>query len=114
MLVEEKEVAKTLNDTKKMEENAQQTTAFLKSIAHTGRLLILCKLSEKPSDVGELEKSLGMHQAAVSKQLARLREEGLVKADRNGRFITYSIADVRARIIIDTLYDVFCSESHLQ
>ncbi len=111
MLVEKFRNDKTLNVAEKMMQNTHETTDFLKSIAHPGRLMILCKLAEKPASVGELEEFLNMQQAAVSKQLSRLRQEGLVKDERRGRSIIYSIGDVRARILIDTLYDIFCRES---
>ena len=91
-----------------MQENARRTTDFLKSLAHAGRLMILCRLIEGPATVGELEEMLAMRQSSVSKQLARLREEGLVSCQRDGRSISYSLADERARKIVSTLYDVFC------
>ena len=58
----------------KMLENATITTQFLKSLAHPARLVILCRLAEGGINVGELESRLDLPQAAVSKQLARLRE----------------------------------------
>ncbi len=95
----------------KMLENAEQTTDFLKSIAHAGRLMILCRLAEGPASVGELEKLLSIRQASVSKQLTRLKEEGLVDCKRNGRSIIYSLSDERARKLVNTLYELFCNPS---
>ncbi len=91
-----------------MQDNARRTTDFLKSLAHSGRLMILCRLVEGPATVGELEEMLSMRQSSVSKQLARLREEGLVDYQRDGRSISYSLADDRARKIVSMLYDLFC------
>jgi DNA-binding transcriptional ArsR family regulator len=51
---------------------------------------------------------LGVPQAAVSKQLARLREDGLVDFERTGRSIVYTLADDRIRRIIKALYAEFC------
>lgn len=95
-------------DATTMRENAQQTTEFLKSLAHTARLVILCRLTEGPATVTQLEEMLGMRQASVSQQLARLRREGLVDAKRDGRAISYSLTDDRARKIVTMLYDLFC------
>lgn len=92
----------------RMMENAERTTRFLKSLAHPSRLVILCRLCESGASVGELEAMLGVPQAAVSKQLARLREEGLVAYERSGRSIIYSLADDRIRRVVKTLYDEFC------
>jgi len=89
--------------------NAQRTTDFLKSIAHTGRLMILCRLAEGPATVSELEQMLDMRQSAVSKQLARLRQQGMVDFRRDGRSIYYDLSDERVRQIVVKLYDLFCS-----
>jgi len=94
-----------------MEMNANETTEFLKTLAHSGRLMILCRLAEGSASVGELENLLGIRQAAVSKQLSRLRDEGFVSYEREGRTIIYSLADERARKVIDVLYAVFCGNS---
>jgi len=92
-----------------MLENAERTTQFLKSLAHPSRLVILCRLAETGASVSELEAMLGVPQAAVSKQLARLREDGLVDFQRSGRSIVYSLADERIRRIIKALYAEFCT-----
>lgn len=91
-----------------MAENASRAADFLKSISHEQRLMILCHLATGEKSVGELEDRLGARQAAVSQQLARLREEGLVTARRDGKTIHYSLADERSRRIIGLLYELFC------
>jgi len=96
------------NRSSQMLENAQKTTDFLKSLAHTGRLMILCRLAEGPATVSELEEMLGMNQSSVSKQLARLRDDNMVDARRDGRSIFYSLSNDKARQIVGTLYDMFC------
>ena len=89
--------------------NARNATDFMKAIAHEGRLMILCRLSEGECSVAELEDLLGARQAAVSQQLARLRIEGLVDTRREGKSIYYFIADERARTLVVTLYGMFCA-----
>lgn len=88
--------------------NAARTSEFLKALSHPARLVILCKLAEAPLTVGELEAFLGMPQSAVSKQLARLREDDLVDTRRDGRSITYSLKGDHTRRIIGALYNEFC------
>lgn len=95
-------------DANRMLKSARQTTDFLKSIAHEGRLVILCRLVEGPATVSELERLLDVRQAAVSQQLARLRSEGLVNPVRDGRVIRYSIADDRVGQVVQLLHDLFC------
>jgi DNA-binding transcriptional ArsR family regulator len=95
-------------DARQMRESAHYAKDLLKSLAHEGRLAILCRLTEGPATVGELEEFLGVRQAAVSQQLARLRIEGLVEAERDGRTVRYSIADAKARRLVRVLYDIYC------
>lgn len=99
---------KTLED---MAERAGEASAFLKALAHEGRLMILCHLSQGERSVTELENLLSSRQAAVSQQLARLRLEGFVTARREGKAIYYSLADTRAEQLIGQLYEMFCSDS---
>jgi len=95
-------------DAARMLHNARRTGEFLKSLSHPVRLVILCRLSQGGASVGELETLLDVPQAAVSKQLARLRDDGLVNARREGRSVIYSLADTRTQRIVGTLYDEFC------
>ncbi|MEO0818803.1 MAG: metalloregulator ArsR/SmtB family transcription factor [Pseudomonadota bacterium] len=94
----------------RMMQNARNATDFLKALAHEGRLMILCHLAAGERSVTELEQLLSQRQAAVSQQLARLRLEGLVESRREGKTIYYSLADGRARRMIEIVYDMFCNE----
>lgn len=91
-----------------MVENAGEAAAFLKTLAHRGRLMILCHLSQGELSVSELETRLGQRQAAVSQQLARLRQEGLVSSRRDGKTVYYMLPEGKARLTISLLYDLFC------
>lgn len=93
-----------------MQQQSEKAAAFLKALAHEGRLLILCHLNTGEKSVTELERLLGQRQAAVSQQLARLRMEGLVKSRRDGKTIHYSIGDPRAARMIALMYEMFCAQ----
>ena len=90
---------------------AQAAAAFLKALAHEGRLMILCHLSTGEKSVGELEDLLQSRQAAVSQQLARLRLEGLVSCRREGKTIFYALQDPKAARLVATVYDMFCAQA---
>lgn len=92
-----------------MAEQAAEAAAFLKALAHEGRLLILCHLGQGEKSVTELENLLGSRQAAVSQQLARLRLEGLVTCRREGKAIYYALGDPRVQRTIGVLYEMFCN-----
>lgn len=92
-----------------MQPYARDAAALLKAMSHEGRLMTLCHLVAGERSVSDLEELLGARQAAVSQQLARLRQEGLVRARRDGKTIYYSIADERAARLMQLMYDMYCS-----
>lgn len=92
-----------------MAANALRASDFLKTLANSHRLLILCHLAEGDRSVGELERLLKLRQPTLSQQLARLREEALVETRRSGKMIYYRLASNDARRVIELLYDLFCA-----
>ncbi|MCC5956513.1 MAG: helix-turn-helix transcriptional regulator [Natronohydrobacter sp.] len=90
---------------------AQAASAFLKAMAHEGRLMILCHLSSGEKSVTELEQLLQSRQAAVSQQLARLRLEGIVSCRREGKTMYYALQDPKAARLIALVYDMFCADA---
>jgi ArsR family transcriptional regulator len=88
--------------------NAHEAAAFLKSLTHPHRLMILCLLDGQERSVSELEERLGLRQPTLSQQLAKLRAEGLVETRRSGKFIYYRLASREARELISVLFDLFC------
>lgn len=92
-----------------MAERAAEAARFLKTMAHEGRLMVLCHLGAGEKSVGALEDLLDMRQAAVSQMLARLRDEGLVQTRREGKTIFYSLKDRNTEELIALLYRQFCS-----
>ncbi len=91
-----------------MTSRATDAAAFLKGLAHEGRLMILCHLSSGEKSVTELERLLEQRQAAVSQQLARLRAEGMVISRRDGKVIFYAIQDPKVSRTVALVYDMFC------
>ncbi|WP_353330291.1 metalloregulator ArsR/SmtB family transcription factor [Phaeobacter sp. NW0010-22] len=93
-----------------MAARAAEAAAYLKTLAHEGRLMILCHLGTGEKSVTELENLLEIRQAAVSQMLARLRDEGLVTTRRDGKTIYYSLLDRNTEQVIGLLYRLFCEE----
>lgn len=94
-----------------LKESAANAAAYLKALAHEGRLMILCYLGAGERSVGELERLLELRQATVSQMLARLREEGLVTTRREGKTVFYALKDGKTTQIIEVLYAHFCNPS---
>ena len=87
---------------------AEEAASVMRALSNPSRLLILCQLVESERTVGELETALGLGQAYVSQQLARLREEGLVAATRQGRQMRYRLNYPRVTPVVQVLYAQFC------
>lgn len=88
---------------------ARTASGYLKALSNETRLIILCNLVGGPRTVSELEDRVGVRQANVSQHLARLKEDNLVRAERQGKSVAYSIADEDALQIMMVLYNKFCN-----
>ncbi len=90
--------------------SANEACTMLKALANEDRLLILCQLSEGSKNVGELETLLKIRQPTLSQQLTVLREEKLVKTERKGKYIFYSLKSMEAAKIMETLFELYCGD----
>ncbi|WP_200258921.1 ArsR/SmtB family transcription factor [Halorhodospira neutriphila] len=106
---EETTLQRTKPDPAEMDDKAHQAAAFLKTMANERRLMILCHLVHRERSVGELEGLLQMRQPALSQQLARLREEGVVATRRESRTIYYRLASAETESLLERLYELFCA-----
>jgi DNA-binding transcriptional ArsR family regulator len=94
-----------LND---MAEHASDAAGLMKALGNESRLMILCMLADEERSVGELNQSIPLSQSALSQQLARLRQQGIVKTRRESQTIYYSLAEGPADRIIHLLHDIYC------
>ena len=97
------------NDIAALHASASKACTLLKILANEDRLLILCELSKRTRNVGELEELLNIHQPTLSQQLTVLREESLVATERRGKYIYYSLASEDAVKIMQTLFSLYCT-----
>ena len=65
------------------------------ALADPTRLELLSLLSEGPRSVKELTEAAGQRQATISQHLAVMRQRGILRAERRGTQIHYSVADPR-------------------
>jgi DNA-binding transcriptional ArsR family regulator len=72
---------------------AGQVAETLQALATPSRLRILARLYDGPASVGEISEAVGMDGSAVSHQLRILRHLGLVRGERDGRRVNYSLHD---------------------
>jgi DNA-binding transcriptional ArsR family regulator len=87
---------------------------FCKALGDANRLLLIVELRDGGNTVGELAKAIGASQSLTSRHLAVLREKGLVRAERDGNFVRYSLVDRRILQAIELLLDVLAMELERQ
>ena len=74
---------------------------FFKNFGDATRIKILTALDKSPLCVCELSELLLMTDSAVSHQLKVLRDANLVRTQRRGKHIIYSLADAHVKDIIE-------------
>ena len=80
------------------------------ALADPSRILILYALNEKPRNVSDLAKELGLSQPTASRHLNVLRERGLVSAQREGQSLIHTITDQRVIQALDLLRAVLADK----
>ncbi|MCB2293507.1 metalloregulator ArsR/SmtB family transcription factor [Clostridium algoriphilum] len=82
-----------------------ETAELLKILAHPVRLCIIKGLLEEGScNVSHMQDCLEIPQSTLSQHLQKLRMAKLIKGERNGLEINYSICDERARELVEFLF----------
>jgi DNA-binding transcriptional ArsR family regulator len=66
---------------------------FFRALAHPIRIRILEILSRGGRTVQELQQALALEQPIVSQQLAVLRNQGIVTAEKQGLSVRYTLHD---------------------
>ena len=81
---------------------------LFKVFSDSTRMRIMYRLFDGPVNVGDIAESLDMSQSAISHQLRNLKENKLVKSERDGKSIMYSPLDEHVKIIINTGLEHIC------
>lgn len=75
--------------------------AVFKALANETRLRILAVLDDGECNVYELQACLELPQSTVANGLRRLRDGGLVKSRKKGKWTYYRVADVAVFELLD-------------
>jgi ArsR family transcriptional regulator len=81
-----------------------------KTFSDPKRLIIIDELRYGEKSVGDLAQALGISQAVVSRQLAILREKGVVTPRRQGTSIYYSLADPEIFEACDLVHEILLKQ----
>ena len=94
-------------DPQTMKPLADEATTLLKALSHPARLMICCQLRHGEMAVGELETTLDIKQPNLSRELAKLREDGLLETRRESKVIFYRLSDASR---LARMVDAICAE----
>jgi len=107
------DVVKSVMDQMPEEKVFDDAATFFKVMGDKTRFKILWSLDRAEMCVCDLAAALRMTKSAVSHQLRKLRENSLVKADRRGKMVFYTIADDHVHLMLKGCID-HATESHAQ
>ncbi len=80
---------------------------LLRALAAPVRIAIVLELRESDRCVHELVESLGVAQPLISQHLRVLKAAGVVRGERHGREVVYSLVDEHlAHIVVDAVTHV--------
>ncbi|MCL2054176.1 MAG: metalloregulator ArsR/SmtB family transcription factor [Oscillospiraceae bacterium] len=85
--------------------NFRKLANLYKMLADNTRLKLLWALSRESMCVCDLAVLLGMTKSAISHQLKSLRLMNLVKNDKQGKIVYYSLADKHVKDIFETGFE---------
>ena len=92
----------------KIERRCEEVSGLLRALSHPQRLMILGHLIKGSKTVSELQELCGLQQSQLSQFLVRMKLEGLISCERQGRFQCYSVADDRLIKLIGSIQKIFC------
>ena len=95
------DVVKKVKATFPEDEMIFELADFYKIFGDTTRVKILYALDKSELCVCDISALLGMSISAVSHQLRTLRESDLVRTERQGKVIYYSLADEHVKSILE-------------
>lgn len=93
------------------DESAERAAGFLRTVAHPGRLRIVCALMEGELSASQLARRARLPAPALSQQAAILHAEGLIGRRRVGRSVLYRLRAPEVKSLAKLLYRLFCKPS---
>ena len=81
-------------------DNIEHLSNMFDMLGDANRLLIVVNLLEGKKSVSEIVQLVGMSQSAVSHQLRILKDANILKREKVGKAVFYSIADNHVETIV--------------
>ena len=91
-------------DSRDLQQLANEASQLLKALSHPARLMICCQLRGGEMSVSDIEETLGIKQPNLSRELAKLRDDGIVTTRRESKVVIYRLTETtRAKAVVDAL-----------
>ena len=91
--------------------NLEAASSVMRALTHPIRLKLISFIDQnRKINVNKIYKALKMEQSVASQHLRILRDEKLVKAERKGKFIFYTVNYQRLETIINAIDRFLASE----
>jgi ArsR family transcriptional regulator len=84
--------------------------SFFQALAHPMRIAIVDALRDGEATVGQLCHHLNVEQAALSQQLAVLRQRNIVAGRKEGLNVHYSVRDATVFKLLDVAKQIFSNQ----
>ncbi len=94
------------------DETLNKMAEFFKVFGDITRLKIINMLEGNPLCVCAISTGLGMTKSAISHQLKKLREMNLVKAEKIGKEVWYSLSDEHIKKVFDITAEHILEDEH--
>lgn len=91
-------------------ERLDKAAFILKTMAHPTRLAVICMLDKNgPMTVNDLCEQTGCEQSLLSHHLSNMKVKGLLKAERDGQNIYYSLRETKLMGIMQAIDGCNCN-----
>jgi ArsR family transcriptional regulator len=77
-----------------------QSSEIFKALSHPARLCVVNKLTTQSLTVTQMQECLGVSQSSVSQHLSILKSRGIIKGERMGSEVLYSLRDERMKQLV--------------
>jgi len=87
-------------------EHYEEISELLKALSHPVRLCIVRGLLEKGAcNVTDMQNCLKAPQSTISQHISKLKSCGIIKGEKKGLEIYYSVTNKKAAKLIEILFD---------
>lgn len=92
-----------------LEKKVESVCDILSLLSNEKRLLMLCYIADGQRSIWELTSHLGISQSLCSQFAIKMRECGILKSEKKGKEVYYSVADSKTLELIQSLKTIYCS-----